>query len=130
MSILSIDTIANIASFLPLGEQAKTFPEFNNCIKQVEDKKKLIRRTVYNWRLDYFASYWASLNKADFKRYTPLAIRGEIVERIKEDKYHGQQQAALNGASFCEIVDGMDFDGCIQFVMQVAFLTNKLRSSA
>jgi len=128
MSVLSVDSIANIASFFPLLEQVKIFPEFNNCLKQVEDKKKLIRRVVYNWRLDYFDSYWASLSKADFKRYTPLAIRGEIVKRIKADEYHGQQQAALNGASFCEIVDGMNFDGCIQLAMQVAFLTNKLRS--
>jgi len=79
MSSLPIDSIANIASFLPLQEQVKTFPKFNNCIKKVENKKKLIRRALYNWRLDFLKEV---LNPAtyNFKRYTPLAFRKQLVE--------------------------------------------------
>ena len=99
MSSLPIDTIANIASFLTLREQVKAFPEFNDCLKQVEGKKKLIRRVVYNWRMDFLKE---DLNPAtyNFKRYTPLAFRKQIVEE------HNLKRRALGHVlTFDEIVD-------------------------
>jgi len=130
MSSLPIDSIANIASFLPLREQVKTFPKFNNCIKKVENKKKLIRRTLYYWRIDYIKRGWISSKKVDFKKYTPLAIRKAIIDTIKSDKYHSQHQEAINGASFNDIIDGLDVCERIRMVTMSISLTRKLHAKA
>ena len=79
MSSLPIENIANIASFLPLREQMETFPEFNDCLKKVENKKKVIRRVLRNWYVDFNNE---NLNPGtfNFKRYTPLAFRKQLLE--------------------------------------------------
>ena len=107
MSSLSIDSIANIASFLPLKEQVKTFPEFNDCIKKAEDKKKIIRRALFNWRLDFNDEY---LNPAtfNFKRYTPLAFRKQLVE---EYLYSINKFQAYNSLTFGQMVDSLGLCG-------------------
>jgi len=107
MYSLPVDSIANIASFLPLREQVKTFPEFNNCLKKVEDKKKLIRRAVYNWRLDYIEGGWNRSSKADLKRFIPLIARKQLIEEMKSH-YNELYQVAIRSSSFGEIIDQLD----------------------
>lgn len=70
MCPLPIENIANIASFLPLREQMETFPEFNDCLKKVENKKKVIRRVLRNWYVD-FSNENLNPGTFNFKRYTP-----------------------------------------------------------
>ena len=101
MSSLPIDTIANIASFLPLGEQVKAFPEFNDCLKKAEDKKKVIRRVMRNWRLDFLEEILDPLTY-NFKRYTPLAFRKQLVEE------HNMKHRALGHIfTFDEMVESL-----------------------
>jgi len=118
MSFLPVDSIANIASFLTLREQVKAFPEFNDCLKKAEDKKKIIRRVLRNWRMDFLKEV---LNPVtfNFKRYTPLAFRKQIVEE------HNLRRRALGHVlTFDEIVDTIGPIGKAKLMLKLIELWN------
>ena len=123
MSSLSLDSIANIASFLPLCEQVEAFPEFNNCLKKAEDKKKVIRRAVYNWRLDYIEGGWNRSNKPDLKRFVPLAARKQLLEDVKGNCYHVLHRMTLEGATFVDIVDNLEGVQCFSMLVRSRYIT-------
>jgi len=105
MISLPVDSIAKIASFLPLCEQVKAFPEFNNCLKKLEDKKKIIRRVVYNWLLDYSNYGHFHCSKESLKRFTSLATRKKLLKHIRGNSDHMFYEIATKFATFSEIVD-------------------------
>ena len=123
MSFLPVDSIANIASFLTLREQVKAFPEFNDCLKQVEGKKKLIRRAVYNWRLDYIEGGWHKFSKPDLKRFVPLVARKQLLEDIKGNCYHALHHMALEGATFADIVDNTEGVDAFSLLLRSRYIT-------
>jgi len=108
MRPLPADSIANIASFLPLCEQVELFPEFNDCLKKVEEKKKIICRAVYSWFLDYSNGGWFRCSKKCLKKFTSLVTRKKLLEHIRGNRNNMFYEIATRCATFSEIVDQLD----------------------
>lgn len=115
MCPLPDDVIENIASFLTLYDQAKVLPE---SLKKLENKMKIIRRAVFNWRFDYLEWGWRKYGKNDLKRFIPIIFRNQLVETIKKNNQHALNRLAISGAEFAEIVDQLDDIQCVVMLIQ------------